>query len=85
MSTMPDPVPTWTIRSPEDLGRALAGVRRLQGVSQDDLAELLGVHRSYIAELEAGQSVLMLERLLRAFRRLGAAIEITLPDESDGG
>lgn len=83
MSTNPDP--TWTIRSPEDLGRALAGVRRLRDVSQDDLAELLGVHRSYIAELETGQSVLMLERLIRAFRRLGAEVEVTLPDAGDGG
>ena len=85
MSTKPHPSrETWKIHSPEDLGRALAGVRRRQGFSQDDLAELLGVHRSYIAELETGSSVQMLERLLRAFRRMGAEVDVTLPDEKDG-
>jgi transcriptional regulator with XRE-family HTH domain len=84
MSTTDRRARTWRVNSPDDLGRALASVRRSRGVSQGELAAMLDVHRSYIAELEAGGSVQMLERLLRAFKRLGAEVEIRLPPVGDG-
>lgn len=75
-----------TVRSPEDLGRAIAELRQTHGLTQQDLAETLGVSRSVIAHLERGRHGTTLARILRILRRLGATITITadVPDRSDG-
>jgi HTH-type transcriptional regulator/antitoxin HipB len=83
MPTNADRGRTWLVRSPEDVGRALAGARRARGMTQADLAEEVGVHRSYLAELESGAaSPLVLERLLRALRHSGATLTVTLDDRA---
>jgi transcriptional regulator with XRE-family HTH domain len=70
---------TWDIRNPGDLGRAIAGARRERGLTQERMAEELGIDRSYLAKMESGRSSLAIERNLRALRRLGAKVTITLP------
>ncbi|MBO9534625.1 MAG: helix-turn-helix domain-containing protein [Solirubrobacteraceae bacterium] len=71
---------TWVVRSPDDLARALSGARRARGLTQGELAAELGLGRSYLAELESGAaSPMVIERVLRALRRLGATVTITLP------
>jgi transcriptional regulator with XRE-family HTH domain len=72
--------PRWTIRSSEDLGRAIAGVREARGMTQEQLARATDVNRSYLAMLEAGSGALVIERALRALRRMGATVTVTLPD-----
>jgi transcriptional regulator with XRE-family HTH domain len=74
---------SWTIRNPEDLGRAIAGVRGAKGLTQAELATQAGIGRSYLAQLEAGASQLVLERSLRALRRMGASVTVTLPGEDE--
>ena len=74
------PTSTWRVRTPADLGRVIAGVRRERGLSQGRLAAELGFERSYLSELESGETTIALERTLRALRRLGAEITVTLPD-----
>jgi len=69
----------WRVRTPADLGRAIAGARRERGLSQGELAAELGFERSYLSELESGEATIALERTLRALRRLGAEITVTLP------
>jgi transcriptional regulator with XRE-family HTH domain len=71
------------VRSPSDLGRAIAGVRAERGLTQAQLAEEVGVDRSYLARLEADATALVLERALRALRRMGATITVDL-DDIDG-
>lgn len=71
----------WGIRSPADLGRAIAGARHERGLSQEGLARELGLDRSYLAELEAGRSTIAVERSLRALRRLGTTVTVTLPGD----
>lgn len=71
----------WTVRSPQDLGHALAGAREARGLTQAELAERTSMHRSYLAALEAGPDVIALERALRALRRLGATVTITIDDD----
>ncbi len=72
---------TWQVTSGDDLARDLAGVRQAAGLSQEELAELIGVHRSYLVEVEAGRrQVQMVERILRALRRMGAEVVVTLPE-----
>ena len=75
---------TWEVRSPADLGRAIAGVRAERHLTQTELAEQTGMHRTYLAELENGASTLVVERTLRALRRMGAKVTITLPADDDG-
>jgi transcriptional regulator with XRE-family HTH domain len=69
---------TWVIRNPGDLGRAISGARRERGISQESLAEELGIDRSYLSKMERDSSSLAMERGLRALRRLGATITVTL-------
>ncbi|HEV7771046.1 MAG TPA: helix-turn-helix transcriptional regulator [Solirubrobacterales bacterium] len=87
MSTKREGSPSrhWAIRSPADLGRAIAGVRAERELTQEGLAEQVGVDRSYLARLEAGGTTLALERALRALRRMGATVTVTLPDDDGPG
>lgn len=73
------PSRTWVIHTPADVGRAIAGVRSERGLTQEGLAEAINVDRGYLARLEAGASPLVLERTLRALRRMGATVTVTLP------
>ena len=68
-----------TIRRPADLGLALAEARRARGLSQAELAEATGIERTYLARLEGGLSTLLLQRILRLLRRLGADLVVELP------
>lgn len=69
----------WSIRSPADLGRAIAGVRAARGLTQEGLAKAINVDRGYLARLEAGASQLVLERSIRALRRMGATVTVSIP------
>lgn len=75
---------TWTVRSPEDLGRAISGVRSRNGLTQADLASELGVDRQYLVRMEGGKNTLILERALRALNRMGAQVTVTLPEDDSG-
>lgn len=54
-------------------------MRAARGLTQQELARDAGVERTYLARLEAGATVLLLDRALRILRRLGATVTITLP------
>ena len=69
----------WSIHTPADVGRAIAGVRAERGLTQADFAKQAGIDRGYLARLEAGSSPLVLERSLRALRRMGATVTVSLP------
>ncbi len=79
----PASVRTWSIHNPADLGRAIAGVRAERGLTQKELAGQIDVGRVYLATLEAGSSPLVLERSLRALRRMGATITVSIPAEDE--
>jgi transcriptional regulator with XRE-family HTH domain len=83
MSTVKGQRLQWTIRSTADLGRAIAGARSANGLTQQQLAEEAAVDRSYLARLEAGASKLVLERALRLLRRLDATVTVTLPQDDE--
>lgn len=72
---------SWIVGRPEDLGRALCGVRHARGMTQEDLAHASGIDRTYLARMEAGMSTIQIERALRALRRMGATITVTLPED----
>jgi transcriptional regulator with XRE-family HTH domain len=68
------------IYTPASLGTAIRHYRRAAGLSQAELAEMVGVHRSYLSDLERGQSSEQVKRLLRILKQLG--VRITL-EEAD--
>lgn len=69
-----------TVRTGADLGAALAEARRARSLTQQQLAESANLDRTYLAKIEAGTSVQMLDRTLRLLRRLGAEVTVTLPE-----
>lgn len=72
------PQRTWQVRSGPDLGRAIADIRRARGLTQSQLAAEAALSRDYVAQIEAGRSASLLEKLLRLLRRLGATVTITI-------
>jgi transcriptional regulator with XRE-family HTH domain len=72
----------WTIRSAEDLGRSIAEIRHLRGLTQGELAAQGGLSRHWLAKLERGHSTPVLEHLLRLIRRLGATVTVTFDTDS---
>ena len=76
----------WDVRSGEDLGRAIAEIRRQRGLTQEGLATLSGLDRTWLAKMERGRSAALLDHLLRILRRLGATITISFEtDDRDPG
>jgi|HubBroStandDraft_2_1064218.scaffolds.fasta_scaffold374654_2 transcriptional regulator with XRE-family HTH domain len=74
----------WTIRSSKDLGRTLGDVRKLRDLTQQQLADMTGMRRDYLSQLESTSDTLELRRLILAFRRLGADVTVTMdaPDDA---
>jgi HTH-type transcriptional regulator/antitoxin HipB len=72
---------TWGyVSTPADLGHLLRALREEQGLSQERLAEDLGITRQYLHELETGKPTLYATRLFTLLRLLGARIKVeTLP------
>ena len=71
-------VERYVVRSPEDLGRAIAEIRKSQNRTQAQLATHSGMSRDSVAQLERGRQGRSIELLLRLLRRLGATITITV-------
>jgi transcriptional regulator with XRE-family HTH domain len=58
-------------------GTRLAQLRRVRGLSQEALAKLCGLHRTYVSSIERGQrnvSLLTIVKLARALRVKPAAL-----------
>jgi transcriptional regulator with XRE-family HTH domain len=68
------------VRTGADLGVAVAEARAARGLTQSELAKAAGLDRTYLARMESGLSVQLLDRALRVLRRLGAEVTVTLPD-----
>lgn len=62
------------IISPLDFGEIVLKARKLQGLSQDDLAGLTGVSRRFIVELERGKSTAQIGKALHVISSLGIAL-----------
>lgn len=68
------------IYSPSSIGDAIRHYRTAAGLTQAQLAEMTGLQRSYLSELEGGKETEQLKRILRVLRQLG--VRMTL-DEAD--
>jgi len=72
------------IDSPESLGRAIEQARLLRGLSQRELAQMLGTDQKYVWELENGKSTVAIRRLLRASDILGVTLLAELDEKGAG-
>ncbi|UWZ37979.1 helix-turn-helix transcriptional regulator [Dactylosporangium roseum] len=52
-------------------GRRVRNLRQARGLSQEELAELAGVHRTYMSSLERGQRNVGLDNILAIAAALG--------------
>jgi transcriptional regulator with XRE-family HTH domain len=62
--------PWFWLRGDTGAGSALFGARRAAGLTQAQLAELLGIDRTTVIAMESGRSAAV-SRLLQAFNQLG--------------
>jgi len=80
-----------SIRTPEQLGRALRAARKQLGLTQPQLALAAGVGVRFIVDLEAGKPTLRLQNVLRVVDALGGELQLSgLPcaaadDQREGG
>ena len=68
------------VYTPASLGTAIRDYRKATGLTQAKLAEMAGIQRSYLSELEAGKETEQLKRVFRILRMLG--VRMTL-EEAD--
>jgi DNA-binding XRE family transcriptional regulator len=65
------PKQPFRLYSADSLGPALRHYREQAGLTQAELAEMAGLHRSYLSALEQGKKTEQLSRLLLLFKLLG--------------
>jgi transcriptional regulator with XRE-family HTH domain len=73
---------TGTVTSPQALGRLLQQARLARGVSQQQLADELGISQGYVSELESGKSSLALTRIFDIMRMTGMTLHAEIPEGS---
>jgi transcriptional regulator with XRE-family HTH domain len=61
---------------PLDVGQALRSRRQELALTQDEVAEVIGVNRRVVGELERGKGSVRLEIVLRTARALGLDVEL---------
>lgn len=68
--------PGFRVYSPASLGTAIRHYRHAAGLSQAQLAARVGVHRSYLSDLERGKETEQLRRILHLLKELGVRMTI---------
>lgn len=69
------------IYTPASLGAAVRHFRKEAGMSQTELAESVGLNRTYLSDLEQGKKETQtLKRVLRLLRRLGVRMTLEKAD-----
>jgi transcriptional regulator with XRE-family HTH domain len=61
-------------------GKRLREVREVAGVSQEKLAELAGLHRTYVSSIERGKRNVSLVNIERLAVALGVTMGALMPD-----
>lgn len=55
-------------------GKAIRQLRQQKGISQEELADLCGLHRTYISDVELGKRNVSLENIERLAQALDANV-----------
>lgn len=78
--TPPDSGAPFRVYTPASLGSAIKHYRRQAGLTQAQLAELAGLNRTYLSELEQGKETEQLRRVLRVLKQLGVRMTLKQAD-----
>jgi len=65
-----------SVRRPSDVGALVAHVRKTKGHSQEELADLAGVGRRFLSELEGGKTTAEFGKVLQVLTALGIDVEL---------
>jgi HTH-type transcriptional regulator / antitoxin HipB len=68
------------IYSAASFGAAIKHFRREAGLTQSELAELAGLNRTYLSDLERGKETEQLRRLLHVLRQLDVRMSLQKAD-----
>jgi HTH-type transcriptional regulator/antitoxin HipB len=62
------------ILKPEDLGKMIRDARKVQGLTQADLAAISGTNRMFIGDVEHGKATSQIGKVLSVLSALGIAL-----------
>lgn len=65
------------VRTRKDLGQLMREMRRGLGLTQAQLAEIIGVNRRWVVQVEQAKTSADLRTVLRALQALGAELHVT--------
>ena len=65
-----------TIKSPQELGKALRSARKQLGLTQPQLALAAGVGVRFIVDLESGKPTVRFNSVMRVIEALGGVINL---------
>jgi transcriptional regulator with XRE-family HTH domain len=68
------------VYTPDSLGAAIRHYRVEAGLTQAELAEMAGLHRTYLSDLERGKETEQVKRILRVLRQLGVRMTLDKVD-----
>lgn len=68
------------VYTPDSLGAGIRHYREEAGLTQAQLAELAGLNRTYLSDLERGSETEQLRRLLRVLKQLGVRMTLQKAD-----
>jgi HTH-type transcriptional regulator / antitoxin HipB len=76
------PVPDKPFRlyTAASIGPAIRSYRERAGITQQELADRAGLHRSYLSQLERGNGTEQLRRILRLLKLLGVRATLQKAD-----
>jgi transcriptional regulator with XRE-family HTH domain len=70
-----------TIRTTEQIGKRLRDLRELAGISQEKMAELMGVSKGQLQKYEYGKNMMNTEKLQLAANALSVPVQEFFVDE----
>jgi DNA-binding XRE family transcriptional regulator len=73
-------LPPARLNAPADFGMALQQARMSRAMTQQELADLVGVPQSTVSQMESGQTTLYLRRLLDLAQATGLHFQATWDD-----
>jgi transcriptional regulator with XRE-family HTH domain len=71
-----------SIQSVADLGLALRAARRSGRVRLDDLAQIAGVSKQFVSDVEYGKPTVQLGLVLKLLAEIGATMSLNIPQEA---
>jgi HTH-type transcriptional regulator/antitoxin HipB len=66
-----------TSRSAKDFGASLRARRKELGLTQGDIADIIGVNRRVLGQLEGGKGTVQLQIALAAAQAVGLDVQLT--------